>query len=389
MLVTDKKIDLWVKEGLLTADQANAIRNFEQSQKGGRSWVIYGITAIGIAAIAIGVISIVAGNWERIPPYTKLGVYILAQAGLGAALYRVLPVAGKVREAVMALFALFFFAGIGLTAQVFNISSNGWSGLLFWCGLTLPVVTLAGSRPLPYLWFIVLLIAETQWMLIEQQRFVRHMTEVQSRLTFASLSIYVFFAIGVLLPKVTKAAQHLAEACRVLSFLLLFVGGSFLGTVVWYVGYAELGSGMPANIIGTARFIPWIGLLLAAPAMLLRSSKADRKVAWALSVSFVMLAVFTTLPLVFALDAHRIAGTVLSILLWWSLAMAAVYAGRKRLFDLLTLAITIRLLVVYFEVFGSMLATGVGLIISGVLILFIAWIWYRFRDRLAEMVQRL
>lgn len=388
MLVTDKKLDTWVGAGLLSADQAAAIRSWEQSQHSGRSWVIYGITVIGIAAIAIGVISIVASNWDRIPAYTKLAIYLCIQTGLGAALYRQLPKTGKIRESLLSLFCLFFFAGIGLTAQVFNISSNGWSGLLFWCGLTVSAVALAGTRQMPYLWFVVLLIAESIWMLGDRGNFNPDLNALKNRLTFAWLSIYMFFGAGILIPAVVRTGGYLAEAARNLSFLILFVGGTVGGTALWYVDFNKVAREMPLSFIDNAKIIPWVGLLLTIPPMLLYAGRETKKVAKALSVAFVLLAAFTTIPVIFELRAHPTAGTIISIVIWWSLAVAAVYAGRKRIFDFITLAITVRLLVVYFEVFGSMMATGIGLIISGLLILGIAWVWYKFRDRLAAMVEK-
>ena len=45
--------------------------------------------------------------------------------------------------------------------------------------------------------------------------------------------------------------------------------------------------------------------------------------------------------------------------------------------NLATAVIAVRVFVAYIEVFGSMLATGAGLIVSGVLLLALAWVWVR------------
>jgi uncharacterized membrane protein len=42
-----------------------------------------------------------------------------------------------------------------------------------------------------------------------------------------------------------------------------------------------------------------------------------------------------------------------------------------------------RVLVIYFEVFGSMLSTGLGLVTGGLLTLLVAWLWHKQRSRLA------
>jgi uncharacterized membrane protein len=48
----------------------------------------------------------------------------------------------------------------------------------------------------------------------------------------------------------------------------------------------------------------------------------------------------------------------------------------------------LRLLIVYFEVFGSMLSTGLGMITGGALTLLLAWVWKRKSPQLAEQLRR-
>jgi uncharacterized membrane protein len=56
-------------------------------------------------------------------------------------------------------------------------------------------------------------------------------------------------------------------------------------------------------------------------------------------------------------------------------AWTTLELGHVRAFNAFTLAIAIRILVVYFEVFGSMLDTGVGMITGGLLTLLLTWVW--------------
>ena len=53
------------------------------------------------------------------------------------------------------------------------------------------------------------------------------------------------------------------------------------------------------------------------------------------------------------------------------------------MFNLLTALIALRVLGIYFEVFGSLLSTGVGLITGGLLTLLIGWLWRRKTGDLA------
>jgi uncharacterized membrane protein len=54
------------------------------------------------------------------------------------------------------------------------------------------------------------------------------------------------------------------------------------------------------------------------------------------------------------------------------------------LFHALTALLALRILVVYFEVFGSLLDTGVGLVTGGLLTLLIAWFWQKKVRKLGQ-----
>jgi|GEM_PF-1888054 len=397
MSAIDRKLNQWAQAGLLNADQAAAIREYESRASGGRSWVLFGIMIIGISAIAIGVVSVIAANWQAISPSMKLGVYILAQLAVGAMLFKTLTDAGGLppgrrvfaREGLIGFFALLFFAGIGLTAQIFNIRSDGWSGILFWCALALPVTLFATTRPLNYFWMAMLMVAESIWYVSK----VDHIRDVHAATNYtfmAALSLYLYLAAGVFSVGRIYLPKFLGEAARVISFLTVFIGGTVLGNVLWYLGtekvYREAGSDL--DVLLRLQYVPWLGALLVTPALLLRTPAWDKRLNRIFIIILFGLALFVTLPVMLHLDSHKVIGTVITIAIWWVAAIGAVYSGNKRIFDGITLAITLRLLVIYFEVFGSMMATGAGLILSGILTLAIAWAWYKFRDRLAGLVQR-
>ena len=70
--------------------------------------------------------------------------------------------------------------------------------------------------------------------------------------------------------------------------------------------------------------------------------------------------------------------------LWVLVAYTAHQAGLLTLLNLATAVIGIRILIVYFEVFGSLLGTGVGLVTGGMLTLGMVWLWVRKRREFAR-----
>jgi uncharacterized membrane protein len=65
------------------------------------------------------------------------------------------------------------------------------------------------------------------------------------------------------------------------------------------------------------------------------------------------------------------------VTVWAFVAWCGYQAQAMQIVNLATAVIAARIFVAYIEVFGSMLATGAGLIVSGVLLLALAWLWVR------------
>ncbi|SMF82883.1 hypothetical protein [Pseudobacteriovorax antillogorgiicola] len=61
------------------------------------------------------------------------------------------------------------------------------------------------------------------------------------------------------------------------------------------------------------------------------------------------------------------------------LARICLLQGITTLFNGVTAAISVRVIVLYLEVFGNLLTTGIGLILSGLVILMIMWVWNKTR----------
>lgn len=386
------RLDHWVEAGLISGEQAQAIDAYEataqaEAEAPRKPKALYALVAIGVAAMAIGIISLIASNWEEIPATAKLIAYFLMHDAIGFGVYRFWSKPGPWREALVAAFALFFFAGIGLTAQVFHLQSDGWRGLLLWCLLALPMALLAHVRALAYLWVYVFLHASTVWY-ISGQSLWNESQEV-NRACLLMLWVHVLFAIGVFRRPKALLPGRLPEALTVLPLFLIVAGGLFFGTVIWYTGGVAVIHDLREHGLFAWRFEAtlWVGAALSSVALYLRRPALPGR-AWLYSVIlFLGLAAFITAPLFLGLEKNKVVGTGLSLVLLWIAALASLHLERKGLFDAITLVILLRLLSVYFEVFGSLFATGLGLILSGALVLAGAYVWYRYRGALAAWMK--
>ena len=62
----EKALKEWVLLGFIGQDQAKLIREHEFAKPEG-SWILSGLLILGASIIGIGVISLVAANWNEIP----------------------------------------------------------------------------------------------------------------------------------------------------------------------------------------------------------------------------------------------------------------------------------------------------------------------------------
>jgi uncharacterized membrane protein len=380
------RLEHWVNAGLISGEQAQAIGAYEaaaQVDAPRKPKALYALVAIGVAAIAIGIISLIAANWEEIPATAKLMAYFIGHGAIGYGVYRFWSRPGPWREALVAGFALAFFAGIGLTAQVFHLQSDGWRGLLLWCLLALPMALLAHVRVMAYLWVYVFLHASTVWYVAGQSLW--NESQEVNRACLLMFLVHGLFAIGVFRRDRALLPGRLPEALTILPLILIVAGGLIFGTVIWYTGGASVISDLGENGLFAWRFETtlWAGAALSAAALYGRRPALPGR-AWLYSaLLFLGLAAFITMPMFLGLEKNKVVGTGLSLGLLWIAALASLHLERKGLFDAITLVILLRLLSVYFEVFGSLFATGLGLILSGALVLAGAYVWYRYRGALA------
>ncbi len=364
MFGIEKRLQKWVEAGLLSTSQVDAILQHE-AQSHSRNWVAYGVAGIGVTAIAVGIISVIAANWGMIPPLTKLFTYFILQIALGVGFWIFSQKQGVAREAFLTLFALAFLGGIGLVGQIYNLHSDSWRALLFWNALTLGAVWIVESQLLLEFWFLGLCLAGSSWA--DSYSGDQELRWIMSY----GLSFFVF-AFGLLEKRAEWIPKRLRKTALRWGIGVSVVLGSVIGAIAWRDSYHAIAPGAQWKVL-----VPFIGAVFVILAMYARNYSSQVKVSTAVLV--MLVATFITLPIFFPVKDEKLLGCLFFLVIWAVASAIAVFSNRKRLFDFATLVIGIRLVVVYFEVFGSLAATGTGLIISGAVILGILFVWYRYR----------
>lgn len=147
-----KQLNKLVKAGIISDEQQKQILAFDDTAGGG--FVMRALNLLGIFTIGIGVISLVASNWEYISDNLKLIVMfavLFGTAGMAVAD----KLKGQDNKAEKWLVALFLFVGaaIGLVIQVYHLSGNIMHlPFAFWWAATLPLLFAAKKKYVAWFW---------------------------------------------------------------------------------------------------------------------------------------------------------------------------------------------------------------------------------------------
>lgn len=144
-----KDLSELVSAGIISADNAEKIRQYYQQKAEhapGRLVLVFGI--LGALLVGLGIILIIAHNWDEFPRATKLFFSLLplliGQLTCAFTLYRKYDNATwREGGAIFLFFAI--GASISMVSQVYNIPGNLSGFLLIWMLLALPVVYIMRS----------------------------------------------------------------------------------------------------------------------------------------------------------------------------------------------------------------------------------------------------
>lgn len=377
-----KKIKEWQRENVIDDVIAQKIVEYESSHSS--SIALWAFGGMGAFAIIVGLISVIAANWGQVPDWMKLGADLVVCLGIAAALYwNVIRQEGQdklwIREMLVVFYYGFILASMALIGQTYQLGGTVESLLLVWTLVTLPLVLLARGRFIALLWFTA---TATTYLLNvnEQYDLIRLRTDFDRRLIKSFVaSLYVLGPLVFLLisrvPWLVREREQVAEHLSRYSWFLIVVMG-LLSQILWYESVSNVGyinNLLAICFVATAAMIYFIPKLYAGETS--DTHKAMRVV----------------LAVVFALGASAIwyryrlelAGALTNLAFLFVLAWAAIKIKSTYLFNILTAFICLRIIIIYFEVFGSMLETGLGLIVGGILTLLISWWWFKRSNRLA------
>lgn len=377
-----KKLDNWETAGLISSKQKEAVLEYEKQHT--RPAFLYSMLFLGIFCIGLGIISVISSNWEAVPATVKLVADFLLLILSARGIYCFNKSGKPFQVEVLILFyALLILGSIGLTGQIFNLSSALYKALLFWSVLVFPLLFVSKKILLPIIWIPVFFTAFFLFCL--EFPLVRYYADYLANAFPALLEIIIMFVM-ILIYSLMKyfVPERFKNLTKAMGFWVgVIIAGEVILLDVASFGIFHSKIFMPSSFFASvsSSIMVWSGTALAVAALYAASSyyQVSGITVKALAVILLYTLIAQILPengTVFEIWGALLALSVLSLL-----GRYAYRTDSGRMFNLITVLIALRVFVVYLQVFGSLLTTGVGLIVSGAVLLLIMFVWAKGRRR--------
>ncbi len=363
----EKKINSWLRAEIIDENIADKIRQFEN--KSSRIGVFLVLSGLGGLALGAGVIALVASNWELLPAWIKLAIDILVMAALSFGIVLTgVPSKQWQKETLIIVYYLIFLASIGLVGQVYQLGSPVYQGMVLWTLGSAPLVLMGVSRSLAMFWLVGIL---TTYVCVVEA-FIGNLEPLYKKeaiALFTFLPPFIFFIISSL-SSFRRLKPQFVSVFEPASVTWVLIMG-FCSQFVWY------------QKISDQDVLFWSPLALMAVTVVFavfykfELITSNIKFAVMLRIFLVVNSFLICLPWVLPRQAYDLVGVASHFVLCGILGWIAIKISHRKLFNWMSGLAGFRIVIVYFEVFGSLLETGFGLIATGIFILSFVWIFLK------------
>ena len=379
------EIRTWVRDGLLSAQQAEQVLTRYPAHPPWFSRPIVLFSLIGGALIAAGITLVVTHNWEEIHRWVKVGglVALMGAAHLSGLTLRERDYP-RIGEGLLVIGGGLLLTGIALVGQIYNLSGRPSDPVLLWWTLLLPAAYALPSMALGALGYL----GVATWYLLaifDPTTLLGEGLRGSALFTPAAIAAFgmVFFSLGVFHGDGEyRRLRQFLEQVGLLAFFggLLplgffwregrsgYVGGEVSLTLLILLALALLAIALCAYRLPEDTSTSWIGFLtvLLVPLLYLFAIqiaikfRAPGEVFWALAIVNWFLLFGASLT--FILYGARWDRTS-----WinWGVVFIGVHAVAR-----------------YLDLFGTMLQTSMLFFTAGAFVLLLGWGLERIRRRM-------
>lgn len=372
-----KKLADWQQHNLLSVAQGEAILAYENKSR--KPMFMFSLLSLAVFCIGLGIISLISANWQLISAPIKLFFDFAILLGIAYGIYDAHQKGRAILfEVLIVFYAALVIASIGLIAQIYQIQPDGYKAYFLWSLLVAPLLFYTQKLVLPIIWLPIF--AASSIDLLTHIPLIARIVQAVGRSFPFAISIAGILALSFVYRLLAiHFRTRLSSLIKSMKFWLVF-------DIVVLVLLMDFGAG---NTFGTGLFgrnyndannISIFVISLLVVGMVAFGYFSHRH-----NYSRLLTCVLTVLlgfSLIYVAIPNRqsfldIWGFLVSMSSLGCLSAYALIKGQNKLLNLATALIALRIFIVYLQVFGSLLSTGIGLIISGFVFLAIIYIWRR------------
>lgn len=369
-----RKLKVWEAAGLVDAATAARIRDWESTHAS--PVAMRAVIGIAVLAIGLGLISVVAANWDAVAGVARLGIHFALMVGLAVWLWRKSGVGGMAAEGGLFVFGMLGLTFFGHIGQVYQTDSPLWQPLALWLVLFAPAILLRGTGWLNALLLMVVMVTAAwgfmAWTVGLQPRLDRIDETVRIVLALASPVLLAGLAAWAH----TRSAREVFWR-RLGELAVVYAAG---GASLFAIASAD----GPWRSDEESTRLLWSVIVTASvtlvTALLVRAFRRDAE---GRIVAGLWLGLAAMPLLAYALSGNKVVAALLFMALWAGIAFAALRAGWRGAFQAAVGIVALRLVLLSFELGGDLLTSGAGLIASGLLILGVAGLALKVSKRYA------
>ncbi len=390
--MSERQLKAWSQAGLIDAETAERIRTWEA--KNAKPLGLWALIGLGALAIGLGLVSVVAANWDAIPGVVRLSVHAILLAGLAGFI-----VWQRGQSAARNLYfddaALFILAALGLTffghiGQVYQTSSPLWQPFLAWMLLFSPLLVGYGRGWIvAAMWMAGLCYtASLHWDWYQNTYYpnirsfpVIEMNGQANRPAPVVEWPYIYMGIvssvpgfALLIGTIMRARSARPDFWRKLEQLGLTL--TVISASSFQLAFV-FSQDNPDQRIKAAAVQALCLVAIAAAVAIFRPTRSGRATAGVILGAALMTIAGAMV------GSWSVGGGILFMAFWAIIAGAALYASWRIVFQGAIAILAIRLIILSFELANDLLGSGLGLIFAGVATLGIAWIAVRVSKRYA------
>jgi uncharacterized membrane protein len=353
----------WQTAEIIDTATAQRIAAYEGSKQRFRfSTAMFGLGAL---AIVLGIAAVVASNWDAIPAAVKLLAHAVLNAGLAAGVLQAIRTERTTaREILLFLLAGATLTFIALIGQIYQTGAPLWQALALWLFIASPFLfVLTRAKFTVACWIMAF------WTTLgaAADAVEHHLGPVHLDVAFYTLVPFLMIAVGAW--KALRTRWPVWPALLVAGGYVLIAVAVSGAQLAWndafdYNVYEHRAHLFPAFFAALAA---WGGLLG------LRYTKYLEPTPLATSLFLLVSVLAGFLPLLMRHPHWPVVGAGIFMAYWALIGWTGLQLGYRGLLNASIVIIALRLVVIYVEVFGNLLSTGVGLIASGALLIAVVW----------------